>query len=157
MDKIIIFGNSGSGKSTLAKSLRREKKLSHLDLDTLAWQEDSNEPIRKALEESHKLIEEFINDNESWVIEGCYGDLIEYAAFFANEMIFLNPTTQQCIENAKSRPWEPHKYESKEKQDAGLDFLISWIKDYDTRDDIFSKKAHLNIFTKFSGSKKMVS
>jgi adenylate kinase family enzyme len=156
MNKIIIFGNSGSGKSTLAKSLGQEKNLSHLDLDTLAWQENSQAPIRRSLPASQKLIDQFIRQNDSWVIEGCYGDLIEYIASFANEMIFLNPTTEQCIKNAKNRPWEPHKYESKEKQDANLDFLISWIRDYDKRDGVFSRKAHLDIFSKFSGNKKMI-
>ena len=157
MKRIIIFGNSGSGKSTLAKKISTQHKLGHLDLDTLAWQQNSESPTRKPLEESHELIKEFIAQNNSWVIEGCYSELIELITPYASEMIFLNPTTQQCIENAKNRPWEPHKYESKEKQDANLDFLIQWIKDYDNRDDVFSRKAHLKLYSEYSGKKKMIS
>jgi hypothetical protein len=58
----------------------------------------------------------------------------EFIMPLANELIYLNPTTQQCIENARNRPWEPHKYESKEKQDANLELLIlsiiEWRKCY---------------------------
>ncbi len=155
VDKIVIFGNSGSGKSTLAKSLEKDRNLTHLDLDTLAWESGKN-PTRKPLLESYNIIEGFIRDNDSWVIEGCYSDLIEHVIPFVSEVIFLNPTTQQCIANARNRPWEPHKYQSKAEQDANLEFLIDWIKKYEKRDDVFSRKAHMKIFSEFSGKKQMI-
>ena len=78
MRKILIFGNSGSGKSTLARKLCAGNGLTHLDLDTLAWQ-PSSPPVRKPLDESRIEIENFIDSNEGWVIEGCYTDLLEMA------------------------------------------------------------------------------
>ena len=105
MSKILIFGNSGSGKSTLAKTLCGIHGLAHLDLDTLAW-EATVSPERKPLDESGEEIESFINSNESWVIEGCYTDLLELAEVNANEIIFMNLPVEACISNAKDRPWQ---------------------------------------------------
>lgn len=153
MKKVLVFGNSGSGKSTLAKQLSASKGLAHLDLDTLAWQ-PSTSPERKPIAESAKDIANFIQENQAWVIEGCYTDLLGLAAPEANEIIFLNLPIELCIENAKSRPWEPHKYPSKQVQDANLAMLIDWIAQYTHRTDTFSQKAHQDFFDNFSGKKR---
>ncbi len=155
MRKILIFGNSGAGKSTLAKKLCGLENLSHLDLDTLAWK-PTVPPERKPLEESGMDISAFINSNPAWVIEGCYSDLLEIALPFSNEVIFMNLSVELCIENAKKRPWEPHKYESKEAQDKNLNMLIDWISQYSERKDTFSRRAHNTLFERYSGKKSMV-
>ncbi len=159
MRKVLIFGNSGSGKSTLAKSLCAEAGLAHLDLDVLAWEacEPPALPQRKPLEASKQAIQRFISENEGWVIEGCYADLLAMALPDASEMIFLNLTVEDCIANAKSRPWEPHKYPSKKAQDANLDMLIAWIADYAERNDVFSKSSHQKLFDSFNGKKTMLT
>ena len=154
--KILIFGNSGSGKYTLAKKLCSSGSLSHLDLDTLAWQ-PITPPERKPLKDSERGILSFIESNDNWVIEGCYSDLLEIAAPFSNEIIYMNLPIEICIENAKNRPWEPHKYESKEAQDKNLEMLINWISQYSVRDDTFSAVAHTELYEHYSGNKRMVT
>lgn len=76
MTKILIFGNSGSGKSTMARQLSQEHELPHLDLDAIVW-----EPNRIAVQHSRKVIaaslEAFLDEHDHWVIEGCYGELVE--------------------------------------------------------------------------------
>lgn len=153
---IVIFGNSGSGKSTLAQHLVKLNNLAHLDLDTIAWL-PTNPPQRQALDKSCAAIRDFIEANDSWVIEGCYSDLLEWASAYASNLIFLNLPVELCLENAKSRPWEPHKYQSKEAQDANLAMLLDWIAEYEKRDDHFSKQAHLALFDAFSGAKVMIN
>jgi len=153
--KIVIFGNSGSGKTTLANDLKRAHQIAHLDLDTLAW-ENTNPPQRKPLTESKTLISQFIQAQHNWVIEGCYADLIEMAIPYCSELIFINLCIETCIENAKKRPWEPHKYKSKQQQDANLGMLIDWISDYQTRTDSFSYIAHKALYDSFSGPKKQL-
>lgn len=155
MKKILIFGNSGSGKSTLAKKICSAESLSHLDLDTLAWK-PIEPPERKPLKESSVEISAFIDSNDGWVIEGCYSDLLEIALSFSNEIIFMNLPIESCIANAQNRPWEPHKYESKEAQDKNLDMLISWISKYSERTDTFSKSAHVRLYEDYPGKKKMI-
>lgn len=152
MRKILIFGNSGSGKSTLAKALSKEKGLAHLDLDTLAWLATSP-PQRAPINESDLAIQDFIAENESWVIEGCYTDLLECASTHANEIVFMDLPIEACVANAKKRPWEPHKYESKAAQDANLNMLIDWIAGYSQRTDTFSEQAHRDFYDAFTDKK----
>lgn len=156
MQKILIFGNSGSGKSTLAKTLCSKSRLAHLDLDTLAWM-PSSPPIRKPLIDSQVEIAMFIDAHQGWVIEGCYSDLLELATSASNEMIFLNLPVATCIDNAKNRPWEPHKYPSKRAQDANLAMLLEWIAQYPDREDTFSKAAHDQLYTTYAGAKRMLT
>lgn len=154
MRKILIFGNSASGKSTLAKQLAQSDNLAHLDLDLLAWQ-PTNPPTRTPLDDSRKAIEQFIQLHTSWVIEGCYTDLLAMVEAASSEVIFMNLPVAQCIANAKSRPWEPHKYDSKEAQDANLAMLIEWISQYESREDTFSKHAHTEFYQNYLGDKEM--
>jgi len=155
MKKILIFGNSGSGKSTHAKKLAKQHQLAHLDLDTVAWQVTT--PVaRMPIEESHRLLDSFTKENDEWVIEGCYADLLALLTPQANEMVYLNLSVDDCVSNAKARPWESHKYDSKEAQDANLPMLIDWITQYPLRDDTYSQRAHQQLFDGFTGDKKMM-
>lgn len=158
--KIILFGNSGAGKSTLAQKLAQQENLAHLDLDTLAWAPTHSAqdiPQRAPIEDSAEKISQFRLTNHSWVIEGCYSDLLALTLTYATEVIFLNLPIKLCIENAKSRPWEPHKYPSKEAQDKNLPMLIRWIEDYATRNDEFSLKSHTALYEKYQGNKSMIT
>ena len=154
--KVLIFGNSASGKSTLAKQLAASDELAHLDLDTLAWL-PTNPPSRRDVGESGEGISKFIDGNNGWVIEGCYTDLLELAEPFSTEIIFLDLPVDACIENARNRPWEPHKYESKAAQDANLEMLIGWIQQYETRDDVFSRQEHAGFYDRYDRSKQRLT
>ena len=88
------------------------------------------------------------------MVEGCYADLLELASAQASEMVFLDLPVTACISNARSRPWEPHKYDSKEAQDANLGMLLDWIGEYYRRDDVCSREAHRALFDSFKGSKQ---
>lgn len=152
MRKVILFGNSGSGKSTLAARLRGDG-LAHLDLDVLAWL-PTNPPQRRPLAEAVADIEHFVNEHEQWLIEGCYADLLEATTKHANEAIFMNLSVSQCQDNARNRPWEPHKYPSKAAQDENLGMLLDWIAGYMDRDDALSYRAHRALFEGFHGNKQ---
>lgn len=154
--RVLVFGNSGAGKSTLAQKLRDQEGLAHLDLDTLAWQ-NTSPPQRRSIEESGEELDAYIRAHDGWVIEGCYADLLGLATRVATKMIWLNPATEICVAHARRRPWEPHKYESKDAQDANLPMLIDWIRAYETRDDEFSRVAHARLFDQFAGPKEMLT
>ena len=149
----MILGNSGSGKSTLAVALASEHGLEHLDLDALAWQ-PTEPPQRVPLEVAAKRLREFARRHASWVVEGCYADLAEVVVAEATELIFLDLPVDACQRHARSRPWEPHKYETKEAQDANLDMLLQWIADYPDRDGPLGRRAHQALFDAFTGVKQ---
>ena len=150
MKRILIFGNSGSGKSTMARRLSADLNVPHLDLDQLAW---SSPGVRKPLAESVRVLEEFRTQQPEWIAEGCYGDLIDFLVPHATELRFLNPGTETCVRNCRARPWEPAKYASRDEQDAKLDFLVTWVRQYETRTDEYSLTRHRELFDGFAGSK----
>ncbi len=154
MQGIVVFGNSGSGKSTFARQQSANLACSVLDLDTVAWEPELETPTRRPLAASAADIQNFISASQTWVVEGCYADLLALATPHATEAVFLNPGTETCIENARQRPWEPHKYSSPEAQDANLEMLVAWIREYEHRVDEFSYGAHRGLFDGFRGRKR---
>jgi len=147
-----VTGNSGAGKSTLARRLSRAHGLEHHDLDSIAWL-PTVPPRRAPLTESAPKIAA-MTGTRAWVIEGCYADLLALAAPHATLLVFCNPGIDACVANCRARPWEPHKYASREAQDANLPMLLAWVRDYEVRSDEFSLDAHRALFDRFAGAKR---
>lgn len=159
MERIVIFGNSGSGKSTLAKQLSQNEGLAHLDLDLIAWLPalDGEIPTRMPVSESKQKLTSFMAQETSWVIEGCYVDLIALVSDKATEIMFMDLNEQACIANAKLRPWEAHKYQSKAEQDANLSMLLEWISQYYHREGEFSHLSHTAFYNDYKGKKTRIT
>jgi adenylate kinase family enzyme len=150
--RVLVFGNSGSGKSTYAKALVARERIPHLDLDTIVWEPNQIAVLRPA-DAIRASLEVFIAAHPDWVIEGCYGELVEAAASRATELVFLNPGLEACLANNARRPWEPHKYASPDDQNRMLGNLQAWVGDYYTRTDQWSYAAHRRIFDAHQGPK----
>lgn len=153
--KLLIFGNSGSGKSSLAKRLAESHRLTHLDLDTIVW-EPGQVAVQRTPEAISQALDAFVRQNEHWVIEGCYGELITQASLHCSELIFLDPGLEACLAHNRLRPWEPHKYASKAEQDAMLEPLQAWVASYYERSDDWSYEAHQRIYDAFRGVKRVL-
>lgn len=149
--KIILLGNAGAGKSTMAKGLMGDQAIACLSLDEIAWNANIK---RKPLTESAALLSAFINQHDHWIIEGCYGDLVEVALPYCDELRFLNPGVEVCLAHCRQRPWEPEKFASAEEQQAMLDNLIDWVKEYEHRQDEFGLQRHRAIYETFRGKKR---
>ena len=67
--KIAIVGYSGSGKSTLAGRLGEAFCAPVLCLDRLHWLPGWTE---RPDQEARALLEDFLDQNDSWIIEGNY-------------------------------------------------------------------------------------
>lgn len=153
--RVAILGNSGSGKSTLARALATAANAHILDLDTVAWEPD--QPAVPRDEERARIdVHAFCRNNDAWVVEGCYANLIDAALVFGPKLILLNPGQAACAANCCSRPWEPHKYASKDEQDANLEFLLSWVAEYYTRTGSMSLAAHRECFSSYGGPKREI-
>jgi adenylate kinase family enzyme len=150
--KVLVFGNSGSGKSTYARALAHGHSLTHLDLDSVVW-EPGQVAVQRPPDAVAASLGEFLAQNANWVIEGCYGELIEAAASHCTELVFLNPGCEACLANNRRGPWEPHKYASIEQQNAMLGALQAWVAEYYDREGSWSYREHRRIFAAHGGSK----
>ena len=130
--RLAILGNSGSGKSTLARWAAGRMHAPCLDLDTVAW-EPGQIAVARPAAAAQTDVAAFCNAHEDWVIEGCYASLIAAALPFGPRLVLLDPGREQCLANCRARPWEPHKYASREAQDEKLAFLLGWVGEYYTR------------------------
>lgn len=150
--RVCVLGNSGAGKSTYARRLGAPV----LELDSIYWKPHQVAVPRPA-ESVREDLAVFIASNDTWVIEGCYADLIDEAARACDELVFLNPGVDACVANAKRRPFEPHKYDRPEEQAKRLAFLIDWIRAYPERTDSTGYAAHRRVFDGFAGRKREVA
>jgi len=150
--KILVYGNSGSGKTTYAKAMSARHDLAHLDLDSIVW-EPGKIAVQRQPDDILASLHEFIGSEDRWVIEGCYGELVQAASTHCTELVFLNPGCDACLANNLQRPWEPHKYASPEEQNSMLANLQDWVAAYYTRDDQWSYATHRRIFDAHSGAK----
>ena len=150
--KVLVFGNSGSGKSTYARALATREGLAYLDLDSIVW-----EAGKIAMQRPSKSVEDslrsFIDLHATWVIEGCYGELVRAASAQCTLLVFLNPGLDACLANNLKRPWEPHKYSSLELQNTMFSQLQEWVASYHQREDAWSYRVHREIFDGFTGAK----
>lgn len=136
----------------MAHWLAEAAGLALLDLDSVAWEPDQPAVARSgALAEADVV--QFCSSHGRWVLEGCYGNLVEAALPFQPFLIFLNPGLEPCTAHCLNRPWEAHKYPSKLEQDANLQSLLSWVADYYTRSGPLSLAAHQALFEKYPGRK----
>ncbi|MDH3733877.1 MAG: shikimate kinase [Gemmatimonadota bacterium] len=150
--RLLVFGNSGSGKTTLALAIAEQHGLHHLDLDTIVW-EPEQVAVERPPEDRLADLRSFLERHDCWVIEGCYGELVEAAADRCTRLVFLNPGAEACLGNNRRRPWEPHKYDTPEAQDEMLDALQAWVREYYTRGGSWSYEAHRRIFDTHRGDK----
>lgn len=153
--RVAILGNSGSGKSTLARWLSTYARAATLDLDSVAWQPNEIAVARDP-DDAAADVRSFCSANDSWVVEGCYANLICESLKYRPRLIFLNPGEHQCLDHCKRRPWEPHKYKSKHEQDTYLEPLLEWVRGYYTRDGQMSLLAHEECYKAYAGPKEMV-
>jgi hypothetical protein len=130
--------------------------LSTLDLDTVAWELD-----RVAVPRSDAAaaadVRAFCTSNQRWVVEGCYAGLVQHALECSPILLFMDPGMEACLSHCRQRPWEPHKYASKAEQDAKLEFLLAWVREYYTRDGDLSLGAHEALFEAYGGPKRRLT
>jgi hypothetical protein len=125
-----------------------------LDLDGVFWQPGA--AVERPVAEREGMVRAFCGGGEAWIVEGCYADLIAVALEWEPELIFLDPGCAVCVANCLQRGFEPHKYESLEAQEAGLPFLLEWVRGYYEREGTMSLQGHATLFEAYRGPKRRV-
>ena len=120
--KIAVIGYSGAGKSTLAKLLSERYDEPVLYLDTIHWLPGW---IERPREETQKIVEKFLDDNDGWVIDGSYGKVhFERRMQEADQIIFLNFNRWFCLYQALKRNRQ-YKGKTRESMTEGCPERIS--------------------------------
>ena len=84
--KICIIGFSGSGKSTLAKRLAKFYNIAHLHLDSVHFLPNW---IERNDDDMEKIVNDFMKENNSWIIDGNYRRIAKDRFNNADIIIFL--------------------------------------------------------------------
>lgn len=138
----------------LARALASDFTTHVLDLDLVFWDTGTVErPSKLRIAE----VQKFCREHESWIIEGCYSDLIEASFPWSPELIFMDPGQEVCISNCRRRPYEPHKYRTPEEQDQNLNFLLAWVANYYEREGLMSYRRHNELFNSYNGPKRRIT
>ena len=98
--KIQIIGYSGSGKSTLAIKLGKLFNIPVLHLDVTKFYGDWQE---RTVEEQNKIVQEFLDKNENWVIDGNYTKICPQRFEESDMTIYLNFNRLFCFFSAYRR------------------------------------------------------
>lgn len=121
--KIAIIGYSGSGKSTLAQAISQHYNIPLLHLDTLqfepGWQDRPQEIVAKDLQD-------FLEKNKSWVIDGNYS-FAHYERIMAeaDQIIFLNfPRWKSLLRGW--RRYRTYKGKTRESMATGCPEKFDW-------------------------------
>lgn len=150
--RFAILGNSGSGKSTLAAALANCYSAPTLDLDTVAWVPNAVGARRDSAAAAGD-VRRFCAGRDSFVIEGCYDELIAVSFEYAPHLLFLDVDCRLCEQHCLTRPFEGHKYRSREAQDEQLALLLDWVRGYYARSGPMSRESHLALFESYPGPK----
>ena len=99
--KIAIIGYAGSGKSTLARQLGEFYDIPVLHMDKTQFEHNW---IERDEEIAKNMVEKFMNENKSWVIDGNYTKFHrERRLNEADEIIFMNYSRWTCLWQAFKR------------------------------------------------------
>lgn len=99
--KIAIFGYSGAGKSTLAKILSEHYHCQTLYLDQVQFMPGWKERDKT---EARQIVQRFLNENQSWVIEGNYPSFCQEERLEqADQIICLKFNRFTCFRRAYRR------------------------------------------------------
>lgn len=83
--KIQIIGYSGSGKSTLARKLGELLDIHVLHLDAIKFYGNWDE---RTQEEQERIVSMFLEENDSWVIDGNYSSICNHRFYETDITIF---------------------------------------------------------------------
>lgn len=127
--KIAVIGHSGAGKSTLARRLGREYGCPVLHLDKIQFEPGWEERDRA---EARRLVQEFMDREKSWIIEGNYsGFWQERRLAEADWILYFNFSRWRCLYQAARRFFRYYGTVREDMADGciekmDLEFLV-WI------------------------------
>jgi len=143
-----IIGNSGSGKSYLAESLSRIYSVPIIHLDQLFWmpggfnEKRPKDEVRNEIEQKRK--------DDSWIMEGVFGELAGLFLPRAQTLIYLDMDWPACQTSLITRGSQSSRQLAPVKAEENFRNLLLWAEQYWTRTDLRSHAGHLRLFDDFT-------
>jgi len=154
MKRVLIIGNSGSGKTWLSKKLSEGLNYKIIHFDEHFWEPGG---FNKKRERSIVLKEiEKLSQEESWIMEGVFGDLAEVALANATSLIFLDKQWTECEQALLNRGSKSSFQLDKETAEKNFNELLVWAKAYYKRESKTSLLWHKQLFDSFLGDKAIL-
>ena len=121
--KISIIGYSSSGKSTLAQNLGNILNIPVLHLDKVNFLPEWKERNK---EESKKIVEDFIKNNDKFIIDGNYIKFVyELRMKLSDKIIFLDFDRITCLFHAFQR-YNKYKGKVRDSMTEGCYEKLDW-------------------------------
>lgn len=121
--KIAIIGYSGSGKSTLAATLGEKRGLPVLHMDRVHWLPGWKARDR---EEKIRIVTEFLDSHDSWVIDGNYARVCGERRFEeADRIVALLFGRLACYRRVRKR-LKAYRGKSRPDMGEGCEEKVDW-------------------------------
>ena len=91
--------------------------------------------------------------DDSWIVEGVFGELAELFLPQAQSLIFLDMDWTICRAGLLARGSESSKQLKAVKAEENFKNLLLWAEQYWTRTNLCSRSGHLRLFSNFAGLK----
>jgi adenylate kinase family enzyme len=151
MKKVIIIGNSGSGKTWLGMRAAAVLETPYVGLDTIFWEPGGYNRSRDFSECEARLRE--IQSSHGWLAEGVFGHLADVLIPFADTLIFVDLSWEECRENLEKRGSESSRQLDPVSAEKNFRSLLEWASCYEVRDSKASRRYHRQLFDNFPGTK----
>jgi len=155
MKRIVIIGNSGSGKSFLAAAISARTDIPVIHLDKLFWVAGGFDE-KRPVEVVHAEIESK-KQNDSWIVEGVFGELAKRFLDRSDYLVWLDLPWAACREGLLQRGSESATQLDPIKAEENFQELLVWAEDYWNRTNARSHAGHQKIFDEYPGYKLRIT
>lgn len=153
--KIVVIGYAGSGKSTMSKRIAQKYNLLLLYLDCVHFLPNWG---KRELQEEREIVSQFIDDNDNWIIDGNYFDvLFDERLEKADKIVVFKFGRLSCLYRAykrsieyRDKPRESMNPECNEIMD--LDFIKHILFDRNSE-----KQVYENVINKYSNKVTVIN
>jgi len=103
LKRIMVIGvSAGVGKSTFADQIGKALRIPVVHLDSLYWKPGWIESTVEEFREAQRLVVK----QESWVIDGNYGNSYDVREQLADTVIYLELPLRMCLYRVVKRYWK---------------------------------------------------
>lgn len=149
--RMIIVGNSGSGKTWLASKLAQLHGFPVIHLDNIFWEPGGFDKKRSPATMDAMI--DALKQDESWIVEGVFGDLAAKFIKSAQYFVWLDIDWSLCRERLIKRSLASKQHMGRQETAQNTQELLEWASQYYQRNNWQSYQSHKKMLEGFHGKK----